>query len=92
MAGGGVDAADSFQGWRCQGLVGYRVVEAVSARFGGFEGFVSYADVALGFPHGQGGVGYVPGAGQPLRTRGDEAGVFGGLGGCICRYCGAGGC
>ena len=73
-------------------MVGYRVIEAVSARFGGFEGFVGYADVALGFPHGQGGVGYVPCASQPLWGRGDEASVFGGLRGCMCRCRCADGC
>ena len=57
-------------------MVGDNVLDAVGvlvgAAVGGRERPVSDLDVAFGFPHGQGGVGDVPGAGEPLgRGRGE---------------------
>lgn len=59
---GPVYAANGFERGRFERLVGYEVVD-LSGRAGG-DGRVGDADVAVLFPHGQGRVCDVPGAGE----------------------------
>lgn len=84
---GFVYAVDALDLLGLETLIGDDVFDTVGAlvgtAVGGWEGPVSDLDIALRFPHGQGGVGDVPCAGEPLGGGRGERGLgeSGGRGG-----------